>query len=266
MALSWEDLTAQLAAPFPASAISWRAGSVSHDKKRAQALPYAEPRVYEDRLNEVLGPDWSCRFITWGEQRLLCELSVRVQDGTGEVREITRTSTGEFDAGDRIAQGTAAEAQAFKRACSKFGLGRYLYDLPITWVGYDEGSRRLTETPRLPEPVPFASPAPSSVQTLPTKPRASQTAQTLEVSTPREPASQASMGPVLSAKRAGAMQRELEKLGFAQREQRDLVRSVVGHAVGDLAELTESEALEVWNAARRSPPAGRARTPHAVGF
>jgi len=261
MALSWNDLTARLTAPFPASAISWRAGSVSRDKKRAQALPYAEPRVYEDRLNEVLGPDWSCRFITWGEQRLLCELSVRVQDDTGEVREITRTSTGEFDAGDRVAQGTAAEAQAFKRACSKFGLGRYLYDLPITWVAYDEGSRRLSETPRLPEPVLLPPPTLPSARAAPAEAQATPPPQ---LQTPAE--------PLLSAKRAGAMQRELEKLGFAPGEQRELVRGVVGHAVTDLAELSESEALEVWNVARRSPPAarksqaGRARTPHAVGF
>lgn len=260
MALTWNDLTARLAAPFPASAISWRAGSLSRDKKRAQALPYAEPRVYEDRLNEVLGPDWSCRFITWGEQRLLCELSVRVQDDTGEVREITRTSTGEFDAGDRVAQGTAAEAQAFKRACSKFGLGRYLYDLPITWVAYDEGSRRLSETPRLPEPVLLPPPAPLSARAAPA-----------EVQTPQAPTPTPGE-PLLSAKRAGAMQRELEKLGFAPGEQRELVRSVVGHAVIDLAKLSESEALEVWNVARRALPAarksqaGRARTPNAVGF
>jgi len=256
MALSWNDLTARLTAPFPASAISWRAGSVSRDKKRAQALPYAEPRVYEDRLNEVLGPDWSCRFITWGEQRLLCELSVRVQDDTGEVREITRTSTGEFDAGDRVAQGTAAEAQAFKRACSKFGLGRYLYDLPITWVAYDESSRRLSETPRLPEPVLLPPPTPLSARAAPA-----------QAQTPPPPQTRTPGEPLLSAKRAGAMQRELEKLGFVPGEQRELVRSVVGHVVTDLAELSESEALEVWNVARRLPPAARrARTPHAVGF
>ena len=33
--------------------------------------------------------------------------------------------------------GTAAEAQAFKRACSCFGLGRYLYDLGGNWVDLD---------------------------------------------------------------------------------------------------------------------------------
>ncbi len=249
MALSWNDLSTRLAEPFPAAAISWRAGSVSRDKKRAQALPYAEPRVYEDRLNEVLGPDWSCRFITWGEQRLICELSVRVQDEAGSVIEITRTSTGEFDSGDRIAQGTAAEAQAFKRACSKFGLGRYLYDLPISWVGYDEASRRLSETPTLPE----RKPAPLNAE-----PRLLET-----------PAASVETGEAkLSAKRADAMQRELEKLGFIASEQRQLAEKVLGHRVKDFSELTEAEALEVWNVARRSPPkADRAAgTPRAVGF
>src|SRR5215469_7168570 len=46
--------------------------------------------------------------------------------------------------------GTAAEAQAFKRACSCFGLGRYLYDLEGQWVDLDEKKRPL-ETPRLPD-------------------------------------------------------------------------------------------------------------------
>jgi len=40
--------------------------------------------------------------------------------------------------------GTAAEAQAFKRACSMFGLGRYLYGLPALWVDYDAQTRQFT--------------------------------------------------------------------------------------------------------------------------
>ncbi len=247
MALSWDELSVRLAEPFPASVVSWRAGSVSRDKKRAQALAYAEPRVYEDRLNEVAGPDWSCRFITWGEQRLLCELSVTVQDGAGGVREITRTSTGEFDSGDRVAQGTAAEAQAFKRACSKFGLGRYLYDLPTFWVGYDETTCRLTEAPSLPkQSVPVrAAPKPVPVTDV------------REVE---------ATGPVLSARRADAMQRELTKLGFAEPGQRGLAERVLGHKVTQFSELTEAEALEVWNVARRTPPNVPPRLSHVVGL
>jgi hypothetical protein len=46
--------------------------------------------------------------------------------------------------------GTAAEAQAFKRACSCFGLGRYLYDLEGGWVDLDDRKQPM-RTPRLPD-------------------------------------------------------------------------------------------------------------------
>ena len=250
MALSWLELSSGLAEPFPASAVAWRAGSVSRDKKRAQALAYAEPRVYEDRLNEVLGPDWSCRFTSWGEQRLTCELIVRFRDDDGEIREITRTSSGEFDSGDRVAQGTAAEAQAFKRACSKFGLGRYLYDLPASWVAYDENSRRLTETPTLP------------ARSLP-KPAA------LKAEAVREPQAVAAEDSeaTLSRGRADAMHRELEKFGLSKAEQRQLAERVLKHTVPQFSALTESEALTVWNVAKRSCAQAAPATPqsHTAG-
>ena len=120
----------------------WRAGALTKDKKRAQALAYAEPRVYEDRLNKLCPGAWEVRFTPWGENRIICELSVH---------GVTRSSTGEFeDTKSAFAQGTVAEAQAFKRACSKFGLGRYLYDIPLTWVDYDQAKGKLLETPDLP--------------------------------------------------------------------------------------------------------------------
>jgi hypothetical protein len=46
--------------------------------------------------------------------------------------------------------GTSAEAQAFKRACSCFGLGRYLYDLGGNWVDLDDRKQPLSR-PRLPD-------------------------------------------------------------------------------------------------------------------
>jgi hypothetical protein len=45
---------------------------------------------------------------------------------------------------------TSAEAQAFKRSASCFGLGRYLYNLSEIWVPLDE-HRRPVEYPMLPE-------------------------------------------------------------------------------------------------------------------
>ncbi len=220
--IDWPDLLAQLSEPFPGDVIQWRAGATSRDRKRAQALPFVDPRLYEDRMNRVCPGDWQVIFKPWGESRLICELTIH---------EVTRASTGEFDDGDRVAQGTAAEAQAFKRACSKFGLGRYLCEIPIQGVDYDEEKRRLQEQPALPARFLPAAP-PSAVPML------------------AEAAVDADAS--LNAERAEAMKRELEKLGVDKDEHRSFVATVLGRRVRALADLSEAEALEVWNAAKRT--------------
>jgi hypothetical protein len=57
------------------------------------------------------------------------------------------SATGEEWA-DNDNAGTAADAQAFKRACSCFGLGRYLYHFTGVWVDLDE-RKRPKNIPRL---------------------------------------------------------------------------------------------------------------------
>ena len=52
----------------------------------------------------------------------------------------SHSATGEEWA-DNSNAGTAAEAQAFKRSCACFGLGRYLYYFTGTWVDLDERKR-----------------------------------------------------------------------------------------------------------------------------
>jgi hypothetical protein len=102
------------------------------------AMPYADPRAYMERLDEVCGLDWSLRYTSWGDHRIVAELTIA---------GVTRSSTGEMDETDTKSGigGTAAEAQAFKRACAMFNLGRYLYELPSVWVDYDTQKKRITE-------------------------------------------------------------------------------------------------------------------------
>jgi len=52
----------------------------------------------------------------------------------------SHSATGEEWTDDENA-GTSAEAQAFKRACACFGLGRYLYYFDGAWVDLDERKR-----------------------------------------------------------------------------------------------------------------------------
>ncbi len=219
--MKWNELLTKLAVAFAVSDVQWRAGSTSRDKKRAQALPYAEPRVYEDRLNALCPGLWSVSFKPWGEGRLICELSITAENERGELVAATRSSTGEEN--DGFAPGTACEAQAFKRACSRFDLGRYLYDIPISWVDYDQASRKLTETPTLPKRFhPKLEPVAESV------------------------------APRLNATRASGLHRELGKLEtVASREHNALATEAIGREVGSFTELTEDEARRVWNHTRR---------------
>lgn len=132
------DLLKKLCLPFHPSVVYWKPGMVSQDSKKALAMPYADLRAYQNRLDEVCGLDWAVTYTPWAG-RLICHLTIG---------GITRSSTGEPDGQAERSEiaGTAAEAQAFKRACSMFSLGRYLYYLPTLWVDYDATTKHFTDT------------------------------------------------------------------------------------------------------------------------
>ncbi len=130
------NLLDQLRKPFHPSQVIWKPGAVKGD--RALALAYADLRAYMNRLADVCGGDWSVSYELWGDTRIICRLTIA---------GVTRSSTGESSSESERSEigGTVAEAQAFKRACAKFGLGRYLYNLPTGWADYDPGKRQFTE-------------------------------------------------------------------------------------------------------------------------
>ncbi|MFC2037693.1 Rad52/Rad22 family DNA repair protein, partial [Chloroflexota bacterium] len=100
------------------------------------ALAYVDSRWYLDRLDAVAGPDWSDDYeVQPGGTVVLCKLTIY---------GVTRTDIGEAESADQNTA-TSALAQAFKRACARFGLGRYLYRLPKTWVAYDAQRKRFTD-------------------------------------------------------------------------------------------------------------------------
>jgi len=131
------DILAELRKPFHPANVTWKPGSVTKDQTKAKAMAYADLRAYQNRLDEVAGLDWSCTYTPWGE-RIVCHLTIK---------GVTRSSSGEPDSQSERSEiaGTAAEAQAFKRACAMFGLGRYLYELPSAWVEYDANAKQFTD-------------------------------------------------------------------------------------------------------------------------
>jgi len=81
------------------------------------------------------------KLIQTGKVLVTCTLTIT---GLG-----CHTGSGEEWADEENAL-TAAEAQAFKRSCVCFGLGRYLYNLAEIWVPLNE-HRRPSEYPKLPQ-------------------------------------------------------------------------------------------------------------------
>jgi hypothetical protein len=139
---------AELEVPFDPAVIEWRVTNTTKSGKlRGQVIPYADPRAYTDRLNSLFTPaGWtrkygvhtSANFVRGQDQKTVakvfvtCELTIF---GLG-----SHSATGE-EWTDNDNAGTSAEAQAFKRSCACFGLGRYLYDFAGIWVDLDERKR-----------------------------------------------------------------------------------------------------------------------------
>lgn len=141
-----DALLTKLAEPFDSSEIKWRVTHTTQDGSRGAVIAFADPRAYTDRLNQLFTPGgWTRNYdvttvssitrqkrdkiIQTGKVLVTCTLTI--------ARLGTHSGTGEQFADEPNAM-TAAEAQAFKRASSCFGLGRYLYNLPETWVALDD--------------------------------------------------------------------------------------------------------------------------------
>lgn len=155
--LDVKKVLAELEVPFSPDQVRWRVMNTSNDKKRGQIVPYADPRAYTDRLNALFSPQgWTRTYrvetmnnitrmnkgeaIITGKVLVTCTVMIA---GIG-----SHSGTGEEWADDPNGM-TAADAQAFKRACAVFGLGRYFYDFVAPWVDLDQ-HRQPRRTPPLP--------------------------------------------------------------------------------------------------------------------
>ena len=156
-----------LSEPLDSGEIKWRVTATSTyesklgPQKRGQFVAYADQRAYTDRLNEVFGEwgwtrSYDVQVVQNFERRAPGDKKqTAVAAKVVVVSKVTihglgsHTGVGEEWADDQNAA-TRAEAQAFKRACACFGLGRYLYDLDTVWVDLDQYNRPI-RTPTLPD-------------------------------------------------------------------------------------------------------------------
>ena len=151
-------LFAQLTEPFDPSEIKWRVTHTTRDGSRGAVIAFADPRAYSDRLNQVFTPSgWTRTYevntvssvtrikkdklIQTGKVLVTCTVTIA---GLG-----THADSGEEWADEENAM-TSAQAQAFKRACICFGLGRYLYNFAEMWVPLNQ-YRQPINLPPMPQ-------------------------------------------------------------------------------------------------------------------
>src|ERR1700733_13613548 len=151
------DVLLRLEEPFDKNEVKWLVAATSRDGRKGRVTPYANPRAYTDRLNEVLtASGWTRQYtvhtispvtrlkkdktIQTGKVLVTCTLII---NGVG-----SHSGSGEEWADDENAM-TSAEAQAFKRACTCFGLGRYFYSFAEMWVELNDYKQPL-RVPSLP--------------------------------------------------------------------------------------------------------------------
>ena len=135
----------RLLAPYPPEKIGWKPQSAKGDK--ALAVAYIDARDVMDRLDAVVGvAGWKDTYEVLGNDAVKCTLSVRI-DGEWVSKEDVGGQSDQPDEGDKT---KAAFSDALKRAAVKFGIGRFLYDMPLQWCPYDPVKKRFIETPKVP--------------------------------------------------------------------------------------------------------------------
>jgi len=152
-----DDLIKKLQEPFAAKRIKWRPGPTNERARRnnsnltpqAIALPYIDARDVMWRLDRAAGAfNWQTNIKNQGGV-MLKGIGIKNPD----TREWTwRWEPGAIDGADESKRSILGAASvALRRAGAEWGIGRYLYHIPRTWVGYNPQTKKLTEIPALPK-------------------------------------------------------------------------------------------------------------------
>jgi len=147
-----ETLLKQLKNPFDPRFVKWRVGATNEKKENGRvvqkatkgiALAYLDVREVEKRLDDVCGVGgWQSKLIEI-KDGFICELSIQMPDG----QWITKSDSADYTDVEAIKGGASS---ALKRAAAVWGIGRYLYYLPNTWVPLND-RKQLESTPTLPD-------------------------------------------------------------------------------------------------------------------
>lgn len=140
-----QDIFDGLCAPFPTEVIDWRVGSLTKDKSKGMCLAYVDARAVMDRLDSVCGPgNWQDRY-PHAATKTICEIGIKVMRDDGSSEWVWK-SDGAGDTDFEADKGALSDA--FKRAAVRWGIGRYLYEMPAPWVALENEGKKIPEGER----------------------------------------------------------------------------------------------------------------------
>lgn len=135
---------AALAKPFTADKIRFKIqAKLKSDPNKGLIVAYIDARDVMERLDEVLGTDWSDSYrevVLGSKTGIECSLTL---DG------VTRSDVGDPESDGMDSSMKSGYSDAFKRAAVKFGVGRFLYSMPKLFASIDGNKISESELPRL---------------------------------------------------------------------------------------------------------------------
>ena len=173
----WAKTIELLKAPFHPDDVSFLPQTIDYTAKTATAAAYADSRVYTARMNEVIGYGFWQSEVTRVDiapftKILKAKLDYKTKEVISPQSEISahkvgaivrvgiwmgpllgwvwQDSSGAKDTADENWI-TSAEAQAYKRAMSKWGPGIYFYSFGKLSYPYDPKTGQWKQQPQIPE-------------------------------------------------------------------------------------------------------------------
>src|SRR5260221_2675281 len=132
---TWEAIAQKLRAPFDPADVDWRPQGNPKAGENCQVVCYITARAVMDRLDEVVGAsNWAFDY----EAIVIANGQVQIAKGRLTLHGVSKEDVGEASSFD---PSKGCVSDALKRCAVLWGIGRYLYNVPPTWVRMDAEKR-----------------------------------------------------------------------------------------------------------------------------